>query len=254
MKKRRLWVALLVLIALVTPATAEWTNLEPGLEYRQVWLADFARESLHQVRVDLNVFRLGIVYAPDYGSKSLTSGGLLRQCGAVVVINSAYFDEEWQACGYLSDGARHLVKEIAAGSTLTGFFLYNEQGPEIVTREEFTPGTEQLAFQAGPRLIVDSKPVEGLLDERRRRRVGVAVDTEGRVVLYVSGIGLGLTMQDCQRILLSPASEGGIDPVAVLNLDGGRSTQMTLNSDDTWLTVPGLRTVPVGLGVFRKSQ
>ena len=101
--------------------------------------------------------------------------------------------------------------------------------------------------------MVDKKPVSGLVDDRLRRRVGIGTDKQGRLVLFASGIGWGLTLQECQKILLSPPSQGGIEPVNVLNLDGGRSTQMSIITAKKRLSVPGLRTVPVGLGVYRKS-
>ena len=250
----RLSTTLALLLLLTVPAWAQWTTLEPGLEYRQVSPAECPGESLHQVRVDLSRFRLGLVYAPDYGSPGLTSGGFASRTGAVVVINSAYFDENWEPMGYLSDGLRRLVTKVASGSTLTGFFFLNGQKPSVVAREQFVPRDQQLVIQAGPRLIVDKKAVSGLVDERRRRRVGVGIDTQGRLVLFVSGMGLGLTLQECQKVLLSPSAEGGIDPVAVLNLDGGRSSQMTVTTEKKRVSVRGLRSVPVGLAVYRNSE
>lgn len=244
-------VALLLLVVLAAPAQAEWSLLEPGLEYRQVWLAGFPGESLHQVRIDLTRLRLGLLYAPDYGKPALNSRRLARLSGAVVVVNTAYFDAGWRPLGYLATDTREFVGEIATGTTLTGMFLLTTLGPKILHRDRFQPGGEQLALQAGPRLVVDGKPVEGLVDERRRRRVGIAIDKQGRVVLYASSLSYGLTLQQCQGVLLSPSSQGGIDPAAVLNLDGGRSTQMTIEDGDFRLTVPGLRPVPVALGVFR---
>lgn len=245
-----------LLLLLTVPALAQWSSLEPGLEYRQVSPAEYGGESLHQVRIDLTRFRLGLLYAPDYGCPGLTSGGFASRSGAVVVINSAYFDDDWQPMGYLSDGLRKLVTKVAPGNTLTGFFLLNKRGPSVISREQFVPGAgdPSLVIQAGPRLIVDKKPVSGIVDDRRRRRVGVGIDTQGRLVLFASGIGWGLTLEECQKVLLSPPAQGGIDPVAVLNLDGGRSTQMSVVTAKQRVSVPGLRTVPVVLAVYRLNR
>lgn len=250
----RIGAALALLVLLTIPALAQWSSLEPGLEYRHLMPVECAGESMHQVRIDLTRFRLGLLYAPDYGCPGLTSGGLASRSGAVVVVNAAYFDESWQPMGYLSDGLRRLVTKVAPGNTLTGVFLLSGGAPSVIAREQFVPGDHQLVVQAGPRLVVNKKPVSGLVDDRRRRRAGIGIDTQGRVVLFASGIGLGLTLQECQNVLLSAPAKGGIEPVAVLNLDGGRSTQMTISTAKKKLSVPGMRTVPVALAVYRRAE
>lgn len=227
-----------------------WRKLAPGLEYRTVGKAGEEATWMHQVRLDHARFRLGLLVS-QRGSLPLAT--LVEGTKALVAVNGGYFGRKGEPLGYLRDGSRVLVGSVATGSAFTGVFLVNREGPQVVLRDDFTPGDESLAIQCGPRLVAAGRAVTGYAPNEPRRRTGVGVDADGRILLFATAMAGNLTLEQTQKILLSPLDQGGVRPRAVLNLDGGSSTQMVVRAGGVSLNLLGYTGVPVGLAVYARQ-
>jgi exopolysaccharide biosynthesis protein len=109
-------------------------------------------------------------------------------------------------------------------------------------------------FQAGPRLVWDGEAVGGLDSEALANRTVLSVDEEGRLGIVVIGGPATTTLSELPALLLKPVSQGGMEAVRALNLDGGSSTQFFLQSGSTKKSMPGRAKVPVFLGVSKRSD
>lgn len=203
---------------------------------------------MHQVRLDPARYRLGLLVS----KKSLPLADLVAGTKALVAVNGGYFGRDGEPLGYLRDGARVLVDTVATGSAFTGVFFVNKSGPQVVLREEFRPDGESLAIQCGPRLVADGRAVTGYAPNEPRRRTGVGVDEDGWIILFATAMAGNLTLEQTQKLLLSPPAQGGVRPRAVLNLDGGSSTQMVIKTKALSLNLLGYTGVPVGLAAYAR--
>lgn len=237
---RYLLVLTLVLAALPARPAPSWTRAVDGLEYR---VTTYRGAQLHQVRVDPTKRRLDVALASDHGRPAMSVAELKDRTGALAAFNASYFDGENRPLGYLQSGSRVIVDAVATGGAFGGVFLLDEEEARIVHRSDFEPGSARLALQAGPRLLEGGRKVEGVHPGDARQRTGVAVDREGKIVLYAVGLGQGLTMTALQDALLALGFR------EALNLDGGSSTQMMVEAGGVKAVVAGFVPVPVALVV-----
>lgn len=175
-------------------------------------------------------------------------GALAGKLGAAVVLNAGYYDEKGRPMGYFRSGGKVFNSRVLYRGRKT-FLHYGavfaagrENGrPEIVSREKFRkPGAGE-AFQAGPLLVEDGKPVQGLSRYREylraTRRTVVGLDAEGRLVVLVSETETrGISWCELQAFLVLPEPEGGLGVRDAMNLDGGSSSQLWVRGE---IEIPG---------------
>lgn len=251
------WLVVLGLVALLAASgradapEGAWRSLARGLEYRSVRLGSGSFPAMHQLRLDLAHHRLALSQASDPSSRLQTVSALRTAAGALAAVNAGYFDEAGRPLGYLRQGDRLIVPDVATGSAFTGVLVVRPDGARILHRGSFQPGRMPLALQAGPRLVAAGRPVQGL-EGPARRRTGVAVDRKGRVVLYATDPGGHLTLEACRDLLLRRPERGGVQPADVLNLDGGSSTGFSLSAGGLQVDRPAYTLVPVALVVLKR--
>jgi exopolysaccharide biosynthesis protein len=227
-----------------TPLPADWVTVGTGIEYRKLTVNNF---EMTVVRVDPTQVYFRVHYRPeDPLSFSAWRNELID---AAVFVNGSFFDENNQALGVLvADGNQY-------GYSLTGFGGMFQVDPNGVARvrslvqEPYQGEFLQQAVQAFPMLIevggVAAPTGEGF-DVPSRRTV-IAQDFQGRILLMSTGLAGTLSLNDLQSWLLN----SGLDLNIAVNLDGGKSTAMSLNRQgETPLLVPALSDLPVILAVY----
>lgn len=175
-------------------------------------------------------------------------GALSKKLGAAVVLNAGYYDEKGRPMGYFRSGGKVFNSRVLYRGRKTflhygAVFTVGRSGgrPEIVSRERFRkPGAGE-AFQAGPLLVEDGKPVQGLSRYREylraTRRTVVAIDAGGRLVVLVSEAETrGVSWCELQAFLALPEPEGGLGVRDAMNLDGGSSSQLWVRGE---IEIPG---------------
>ncbi|MBQ7529496.1 phosphodiester glycosidase family protein [bacterium] len=230
-----------------------WKELEPGLEYRRVVLERGGdKGSMEQVRFDLQRWKLALCRGEDYGVKTISLSEMRRRKEGVVAINGMFFDEKYKPLGYLQQNGRVLNDYICpAGGLLSGVFTVCNRQANLTYADDFYPFPCELAFQSGPRLVVNSQPNSGLRGERERLS-GLAKDGRGRLILYCNDYSCPLTLRECAELLVRPENEGGVAPLWALNLDGGSSSGISIKTAGYRCEHPSLLSVPVGLVVKRR--
>ena len=225
-------------------------TLHPGMEFREVHRGPASSDSIFQVRCDPARTRLGLVWAKDYGQSVLPVAELTKRSGCWAAVNGGYFDPKSEPMGYQRDAIRVVSHDLRTAGLFGGVFVVGPRGADLLGREDFVASAYSFALQCGPRLIFRGEKVKGIHADPPARRTGMGVDRQGRIFLYATGLTARFTFAQTQAWLNGPVAQGGLEPSGVLNLDGGSSTQFSVNTPSLKEDVPGWARVPVAVGIF----
>jgi uncharacterized protein YigE (DUF2233 family) len=225
-----------------------WTTLAPGLWYRE-WSfetgADRSEATAHVFRADPRLVRITVIDARRRGRDVAPVSTLREESGAYLVVNGSFFDERGRPLGLVvRDG-----KELSALRRVDqGVFFIKEGKAAIQHTRDALPNGLETAVQAGPRLVVEGRPLR--LKQQVSRRTCVCLPGDGNVLFVV--LHARVSLIDLARELSRPAVEGGLGCWSALNLDGGPSTQLSVATDTMPLEIEGGWGVPNGLAVLPK--
>lgn len=210
-----------------------------GLRYEYAPLA--AGVGGHLLTIDLDETELRLLDARDLGASALTAREFQARTGATAVVNGPFFDLDGTPMGLL------IVDGEQRGSLRPvdwGVFALDTSGPSIVhTRDWRAREGVRQAFQVGPRLMVEGRPMP--LKRQSARRTALCLLPDGRVEVAVVDQSV-----DASRLAGFLAGQGCVD---ALNLDGGGSTQLYLKSATAEVDVPGHDPIPIALGFFARG-
>jgi uncharacterized protein YigE (DUF2233 family) len=226
-------------------------TVAPGVEYRQVKLAQPRPLIISQLRCDPKQVRFSLLLASDRKGKSRMARAeeMVKKFQLTAVINCSYFDEQEQLLGYHERLGHVLNSEVASGGVFGGFFYWDGRRAGLKARDESRPSRVPVLFQAGPRLVWEGEPIPGLEKTELAARSGVSIDGEGRVTMFAMGLTSLTTLAELPDLLRAPVDRGGLASRRALNFDGGSSTQFSLASKKRTFSLPGLAPVPAFLGV-----
>lgn len=228
-----------------------WKTLQPGFEYRTVPLRSYEKgikPLMHQFRLDPKRYKFHLVLAKDYSQTLTTVSNLRKKIDALFAINASFFDEHCDLLGYHSIGPRVINPHVAGGNVLTGVLMLTPNYCSVWDRDSFSSSSAEVAFQTGPRLVVDSSPTKGLHGAPSRVS-GAAIDKNQRVILFATSVDGRITLSQCQSILLNKEKFGGVNPVSAINFDGGSSTGFSLATDALSMECPSMALIPSVLAV-----
>jgi exopolysaccharide biosynthesis protein len=221
-----------------------WQQAVEGIEWRRVQASDAsgASDTMLIARVDPSRVRIRIAYDRVSPGRVGEWAGALKP---LLVVNGGYFDDQGRATALvIHDG-------VAQGSSYEGFggmFAVDGAGAisiRALRDQPYDPGeTLAQAFQSSPMLLVEGAAQQIEDDGDRSRRTVIGLDGQGRLLLIVSSwptftlSGLGEWLQ-----------QSGLDLVTALNLDGGSSTGIYLQTPDKPLLIDSIVRVPAVLVV-----
>lgn len=230
-----------------------WKKIHQDLEIAEyrLWPRNPFAPRLTLLRTSRQLLRVGVIRAQDFGELRSSVRHLSNSSRAAFAINANFFDEIGSPLGLvISRGTIH--KGIHhGGGTLTGILKITRESIEIVDRDSFSFDGVIEAIQAGPRLLSNGESVVGLRDTTTySRRSGVCIDSEKRLVFFITSGVVGMTIDQLTKALQARS----INCIDALNLDGGGSAQMylsdSLSESTPELAVMGSDRVPVVLGLF----
>lgn len=250
-----LWSCLLidfrvVLAEGVTP-TLSWQEPAPGFEISQVQLSRNALFSgnLVVIRADLRRFRPVVIRSIEQGARRSDVKTMGESHHAWAAINANFFDEHGEPLGLVISRGNLIHDVHRSGSVLSGLFVADRTGAHVISRQEFSPKRALEGIQAGPRLVSDSKPIEGLRNaDSVSRRSAVCLTNSNEIIFIASASRFDLlSLGELQQLLL----HSEFRCVAALNLDGGGSSQFYVRSFEgiPQTVIAGDDLIPVALGL-----
>jgi exopolysaccharide biosynthesis protein len=233
-----------------------WKQLNPGLETSQIALhyGTMFSSSIVLVRSDSS-YSLRAIRASQFGWNRASVKALCKAAGADACINANFFDEQGRPLGLVVSRGIIYNKMHHGGGTLTGVLYSTDNETRIVHRDSFSFSGAVEAIQAGPRLISNGKPIEGIKDSSSSSNLsGVCLDADHRLILFRVNAGVfGGSLNGLQKNLLRPE----IGCVDALNFDGGGSSQLFISAETTSLesdeNLSDEDDIPVALGFFKKA-
>jgi len=224
-----------------TPTLNVWSKVAPGVELRyEDWKSSGDDEDIVTiVRFDLHHVRLSVGYRPSH---PLLLSEWMHQDQATAIINGGYFDQQNQATGLVVSNG-HVF-----GSSYTGFggmLSVDSQGHislRYLLQHPYDPdeGLQQ-AIQSVPMLILPSgKRAQFSADAASSRRSVVAMDKQGHL-LFIASPSMAFSLDELADLLLK--SDLSIN--VALNLDGGASTGLYLNSVSRHVAIDSFTPLPL---------
>ena len=223
------------------PPDTGWQPLEPGVELREMDVATGnVLERVIIVRLDPALARFRVRYEPD-NPRPLSAWAAELQ--PLLTINAGYFTPEGEATALLISGGR------SAGAPLgdfAGMFAVTAGGQVSVRwlQEQPYDPAEGLVegVQSFPVLVkpggVMGFPADGD-DGTPARRTVVAQDNDGHILVVVAPRGY-LSLHEMSVFL----ANSGLGIGTALNLDGGGSTGLWLNSGDASVQIDSRTPIP----------
>jgi uncharacterized protein YigE (DUF2233 family) len=181
---------------------------------------DFAVR-IHGVRLDDRKVRFVVVDNPVDGRGTLEEA--MRSQGCFAGVNGGYFHADFRPVGLEIAGGR-VIHGFERAKLLSGVFAVTSGKPRLMRSGDFQSSSKVSdALQAGPFLVFDGQPTDGLNDAKRARRTVVATDGKnGWAILLMSPV----TLADAAAILSTPGVLDGLKVAQALNLDGGSSSAL----------------------------
>ncbi len=228
----------------VSPVTAGWETLAPGIERRVYRPENYALTQFIALRIDpaINTFRAH--YRPGEPLTAFAWRDALPD--ALAIINANYFTAQNEILGLLiSDGVRY-----GTAYSDRGGMLYVENGAVGVRStisEPYLGEAFEQAVQAFPMLVSGGQQAfSNTRGDRIARRTIAGQDSSGRIILMVTSSLAGMRLVDMSAYL--PATD--LDLVEAFNLDGGGSTLMIGRGGAETIFVPSFDAVPAVLAVY----
>lgn len=208
------------------PADTGWLAADPGVELRRLRVPVGQQiASVSVVRLDPAVLRFEVGYAPE---QPLALSAWAGARGAVAAINGGFFDENNRTVALLVRAGQPVGTSYEGRG---GMFAVSPTGALTLRALADTPydSAEPLAeaLQGWPLLVrPGGAAAYSFEDAERARRSALALDSQGRVLLIACPTA-AFTLRELSEWLA--ASDLAID--AALNLDGGSSTALLVQSE-----------------------
>ena len=243
----RFVLALLSLLALAAPVSAEWKILSAdsgsnsaGIEHRHVVVENAAAG--RRVDVDAAIFSakscaLRVIDNPEGESLS----AIMKQQKCLCGVNGGYFDTEFKPIGLrIADGKP--FSSLRRARLITGILLESTRRIDVVRVSEFsTTKNIAAAVQAGPFLVETSRPIRGLNDSQQARRTfaGIGVNDLGLL-----GVSSNVSLAELANILATVPVSGNFKIRRAMNLDGGSSSAFWFARENgSVFSIPGQKPV-----------
>lgn len=224
-----------------TPQLNTWYSGSPGVEVRyEDWKSPGNNEdTITIVRFDLHHIKLSVAYQP---SQPLSMSEWMQKEHATAIINGGYFDNQNNATALVISNGQSF------GTSYNGFggMLSVDNNGHIDLRSlrqhPYNPNNDQLqqATQSSPMLVLNDKATQFNADAASSRRSVVAIDQQGRL-LFIASPSAAFSLGELEDLLVN--SDLSIN--RALNLDGGASTGLYLNTKNQQVTIDAFTNMPL---------
>jgi exopolysaccharide biosynthesis protein len=218
-----------------------WSQVKPGVETRyEQWKSPAGdQDTVIITRFDLHKVHVSVGYQPD---QPLSLANWMKQTKATAIINGGYFLDDNEAAALVVSNGQTYGQSYTDGG---GMLSVNSQGTvalNYLLDHPYDPSQGIMqATQSRPMLIINGKQANFEENAASSRRTVVAMDKQGRLLFIVSPSN-SFTIGEMGDLLMSH-TELGIQNA--LNLDGGTSTGIYLNSSEQQIALDSINPLPI---------
>jgi exopolysaccharide biosynthesis protein len=218
-----------------------WTPTQPGVELRrEQWKGPSGnQDTITITRFDPKKVQFSVGYQPD---DPLTLDAWMKQTKAVAVINGGFFDQKNTATALVVANGQAYGQSYTDGG---GMFSVNTQGEASIRSlldQPYDPNTDQLqqATECRPMLIENGQRTQFEETAASSPRSIIAMDTQGRLLFIVSP-SAAFSMDEMADLLV----QSDLSLKTALNLDGGSSTGLYVNSGSKKINLDSVTPLPI---------
>jgi uncharacterized protein YigE (DUF2233 family) len=223
------------------PQLNTWYSGAPGVEVRyEDWKSPGNNEdTVTIVRFDLRHITLSIAYQP---TRPLSMSEWMQKERATAIINGGYFDNQNNATALVISNGQSFG---ASYNNFGGMLSVDSHGHinlRSLRQHPYDPNNEQLrqATQSSPVLVLNGKTTQFNANAASSRRSIVATDKQGRL-LFIASPSQAFSLGELEDLLVS--SDLSIN--TALNLDGGASTGLYLNTKNQQVAIDAFTNLPL---------
>lgn len=184
-------------------------------------------------------------------SKSTTLDNLKRKYKPTVLINGSFFDENFNPVGLLKINNKTIKKINKVGSS--GILAINDQKVSIFHKKDYIALNNNFSelMQNGP-ILVDDLGKSGIYsnDQVYSLRTAVCINEENNPILIVTNKNASMSLWELSQLLIKPEKKGGFNCKKAINLDGGSSTGMIINTKNKKVIIEEDDYIANAIGVF----
>lgn len=217
----------------------EWQNLDDAVSQRVIeYKQDDITKRIHLYRLNPADFDITLA---NSDRKRLSDWA--KELDASIVINGAYFNEDYSPSGYLKINNQR-IGELIFDQSKSGLIQVNNGEFTIrdLAVDPLQTGEElDFGLQSFPFLIKNSKAAIKEDSGKTARRTALGFDNDGLVYIIIADL-VHISLYDLMNKLLDTK----IDFTYVLNLDGGPSSGISIdlegydNTKDSVVKVPSV--------------
>lgn len=229
-----------------TPVNQEWRTIAVGVERRDIPVHEphfRFPASVQLVRLDPSLVKIHTHYSPDV---PITIEQWQTETQAMMVINGGFFTAAKRMDGLMVSFGFAYGRSFSEGGMF--FIRQGEASIRDLSIDPYVVGEEtdfDEAMQAYPVLVYEGRAAHDFNDERYNRRTAVAIDEQGRIIFMVIDQPT-VSLYELSRWL----PRASLDIESALNLDGGSSTGMAIETEQESLLVNSKGPLPIVFGIY----
>lgn len=211
-----------------------WQKVAPGVEWRKIQIKG---SGLLGGNAEVNVLRFAPAHFHIVTGSAKTAVAWRKVTHSVAAVNGGFFDEMQHSLGLRQADGREM--SALRNANWGVFFIQNGQAHLLHTRDFKKINKQDItqAIQCGPRLVVDGAPTN--LKDQWARRTAIGIAANGKVLIAVCDSEISL-----RTWAKFWAAADGLHCRQALNLDGGGSSQLSLESGKASSQIDGVWPVP----------
>jgi len=202
-----------------------WHPISPGLDYMKITNHHEIPGYIHIFRINLQKNTLNLALAEDDIFPASTVPWMAEKYHALVAVNGGFFTPIWKPLGLRIQNG-HLRNPLKTTAWWPVFYIKNNQ-PFIISEKMFSAtlikdSNITFAIQSGPQLVSNNKIPSLKLGLDERTAIGITKNNE---IILLATENWPLATFDLARFL-----QQHLDCTQAMNLDGGSSTQLSVNT------------------------